>query len=86
METVGRRELNHSSGRILDKVIATGEPIRVVSRDGSAVIISPERLSPYEQWLAAGLVAKGSGELAQTAAVTSDRDVLADLARDRDAR
>lgn len=85
MRTINRRELNQHSGRILDSVVATGEPVEVVSRDGGAVVISPRARSRYEEWMARGLVQPARSRLTEAPRVTSERTVdqmLADIDSD----
>jgi prevent-host-death family protein len=56
MRSVNRRELNQQSGKIIDEVLDTGEPVEVVSRGRGSVIITPKPASLLEQWEAQGLV------------------------------
>ncbi len=64
MDTINRREFNHHVGRVLDRVLATGEPIRVEGRDGRAVVVSPAdgTTTVFEQWERSGLIQEASGD------------------------
>ena len=64
MKTVTRRELNHSLAQVLDQVIATGEPVEVVTRGGPPVVIALKQESLYDQWLRQGLVDEVPPDLA----------------------
>jgi hypothetical protein len=63
MKKVNRRELNQRSGQIVDEVLATGEPIEVVTRDRGSVIISKKPESTYERWVREGLVIPAKSSL-----------------------
>jgi len=41
MKTVNRRTFNQEVSRIVNQVIETGEAVKVVGRDGKAVLVSP---------------------------------------------
>lgn len=41
MKTVDRRTFNQEVSRIVNHVIETGEAVKVVDRDGRAVLVSP---------------------------------------------
>ncbi len=64
MRTINRRELNQKSGKIIDEVMATGEPVEVVTRGVGSVVISRRDESLYEQWTRLGLITPGEGFLA----------------------
>jgi len=72
MKTVTRRDLNQYSGRILDAVLATGEPVEVTTRGKQSVLISrkPTSESTFQQWLRLGLVKPGSGRLSDVPQAT----------------
>jgi hypothetical protein len=87
MKKVNRRELNQRSGQIVDEVLATGEPIEVVTRDRGSVIISKKPESTYERWVREGLVipAKKPGGWQDIKPVKSARsveEILADMEED----
>ncbi len=85
MRIVTRRQLSHDSARILDEVLATGEPVEVTTRGRGAVIIAPKPTSLYEQWKAQGLVKPATARLSNLAPAHSDRsvaEILADLESD----
>ena len=50
MRTIGRRELNHNPGQLLDEVEETGEAVVVTSRGDGGVVIRPrsEQRDPLE--------------------------------------
>jgi hypothetical protein len=75
MKRINRRELNQRSGQIVDEVLATGEPVEVVGRDGRAVVISVKPETTYERWVREGLVipAKNPGAWADVPRVASSR-------------
>lgn len=77
MRTVNRRELNHHSGRILDEVLDTGEPVEVTTRGRESVVISPRPAptSVYEDWKRRGLVVPGTGRLDEAPRASSPRSV-----------
>ncbi len=56
MQKVNRRELNQRSGKIIDAVLDTGEPVEVTTRGRGSVIITRRPTSLLEQWEAQGLV------------------------------
>lgn len=64
MRTVTRRELSHDSARILDEVLATGEPVEVTTKGRPSLLIYPKPASLYEQWESQGLIKRGEGRLA----------------------
>ena len=71
MKTVTRRQLSHDSARILDEVLATGEPVEVVTRGRASVIIAPKPVSVYDQWKAQGLVKKATARWSDLAPSTA---------------
>jgi prevent-host-death family protein len=75
MRTVNRRELNQRSGKIIDEVLATGEPVEVVTRGRGSVIITPKPASLYEQWKAQGLIKPATGRLSDAPQASSPRSV-----------
>ncbi len=87
MRTINRRTLNQSSGKVLDEVIRTGEPVRVLGRDGSSVLITKGSLSTYERWVRDGLIRQATGpglSKAPTLESTSSvQEILDDLRADR---
>lgn len=85
MRRVTRRQLSHDSARILDEVLATGEPVEVTTRARQSVIITPKPESLYEQWKAQGLVKPASGRFSELEPAHSDRtvaEILADIESD----
>lgn len=85
MRNVTRRQLSHDSARILDDVLATGEPVEVTTRGRGSVIITPKPTSLYEQWKAQGRVKPATGRLSDLEPVHSDRtvaEILADIESD----
>ncbi|HEY3737390.1 MAG TPA: hypothetical protein VGL26_08085 [Jatrophihabitans sp.] len=88
MKQINRRELNQRSGQILDEVIATGEPVEVISRDGESVIISKKPESTYERLVREGFLipAKRVGSWADVKPVESKRsveEIMAEMEEDR---
>jgi antitoxin (DNA-binding transcriptional repressor) of toxin-antitoxin stability system len=86
MRTVNRRELNQRSGQIIDEVLASGEPIEVLTRGRGSVVIAPKPESVYEQWKAQGLIKPAAGRLSETSRARSPRSVrelLDDIRGDR---
>lgn len=55
MRSVNRRELNQQSGRIIDEVLDSGEPVEVKTRGRGSVMIIPKPESLLDQWIAQGL-------------------------------
>ena len=85
MRTINRRELNQHSGKILDEVLATGEPVEVVTRGVGSVVISKRTESLYENWVRIGVVEQGEHSLHEAPRVTSSRsieEILDDLSSD----
>jgi hypothetical protein len=85
MRSVTRRELSHDSARILDYVLATGEPVEVITRGRQSVVIAPKPESLYEQWRAQGLVKPATGSLLGLPRAHSPRtvaEILADVSSD----
>lgn len=80
MRTVNRRELNHRSAQVIDAVLATGEPVEVVSRGKGSVIISRKPQSQYDAWVEQGVVIPAQGRLDQAPTAESHRSVAAILA------
>ncbi len=56
MRTINRRELNQQSGKIIDAVLDSGEPVEVTTRGRGSVIIAPKPNSLLQYWEAQGLV------------------------------
>lgn len=75
MRTINRRELNQRSGQILDEVLATGEPVEVVTRGAGAVVISRRSASPYEEWTRLGLVTPADSRLDRAPTASSPRSI-----------
>jgi prevent-host-death family protein len=75
MRSINRRELNQRSGQIIDEVLATGEPVEVVSRGRGSVIITPKPNSLYERWQAQGLIMPGTGRFSDAPQSRSTRSV-----------
>ena len=75
MKTISRRELNQRSGRILDEVLATGEPVEVVTRGVGSVVISRRPESQYEEWVRLGLVRPSTARLDRAPRTSSPRSV-----------
>ncbi len=84
MRTINRRELNQHSGRILDEVLASGEPVEVVTRGGRSVVISPRSASLFEDWVRRGMVMPAEMPLDEAPRATSPRSVD-EIRRDVDA-
>jgi len=87
MKTINRRQLSQHSGKILDEVAATGEPVEVVSKSGGPTfVITVKADTQYDQWMQQGLVRRGGGQPHAAPTVQLDRDivesVLADVAED----
>jgi antitoxin (DNA-binding transcriptional repressor) of toxin-antitoxin stability system len=82
VKTINRRTLNHTLASVLDSVLETGEPVRVESRDGRAVVIgpAPEREeTPWERWNRLGLIRKATPMSAEEwAAIPKVEGVSAD--------
>lgn len=75
MKTISRRELNQHSGRILDEVLATGEPIAVTTRGARTVVIAPAAPTRYDEWVRLGVVTPASEALDAAPRATSPRSV-----------
>lgn len=85
MRSINRRELNQKSGKIIDEVMATGEPVEVVTRGVGSVVISRHDESLYEQWTRLGFVTPGEGFMDDMPRVRLSRpidEVLRDINSD----
>lgn len=65
MKTVNRRTFNQEVSRILNHVIETGEAVKVVGRDGRAVLVSPAPAEETKQERWDRLVRTGQVQLRQ---------------------
>jgi hypothetical protein len=87
VRTINRRDLNQRSGQILDEVLASGEPVRVVGRDGRAVLITADPEGVYERWKAAGLVRPATrrpeAEPERQTTASTVEEIMDDLRGDR---
>jgi prevent-host-death family protein len=86
VRSINRRELNQRSGQIIDEVLATGEPVEVVTRGVGSVVISRREESLYEEWVRIGLVRPATGFLADAPKASSPRsveEILEDISSDR---
>ncbi len=89
MKSINRRELNQRSGQILNEVLDSGEPVRVVGRDGRAIVIAPDTSaseSVYEQWARAGMIGHRTRTLAEPPNLSTSSsmgDILDDIRADR---
>lgn len=83
MRSVNRRETDQQGARIVDEVLASGEPVEVVTRGEGSVVISRKAQSTYEEWLRLGLTTPGTGRLDQAPRVDIPLDV-AELRRSVD--
>lgn len=85
VRTINRRELNQQSGKIIDEVLATGEPVEVVTRGVGSVVISKRVESLYDHWVRIGVVEPSEHMLHEAPRVTSSRsidEILDDLSSD----
>lgn len=73
MKTVNRRTFNQEVSRILNHVIETGEAVKVVSRDGRAVLVSPAPAEESKQERWDRLVRTGQVQLRRHAPDTLER-------------
>ncbi|MCL2781447.1 MAG: hypothetical protein FWD74_08200 [Actinomycetia bacterium] len=73
MKTVSRRQLNQYSGRIIDEILLTGEPVEVVTRGADSVVISRKIGSVYQEWKRLDLVAPATGWLDQAPTAPTPR-------------
>lgn len=53
---INRRDLNHGLARVLDQVIATGEPVEIMTRNGPSLLISLKPETTIERWEREGLI------------------------------
>lgn len=83
MRTINRRELSRNSAAVLDSVLATGEPVEVVTQGRESVIISRKTSkSVYEQWVEQGLVKPGNGKPISEAPRASSTSTVAEILED----
>lgn len=85
MRSINRRELNQRSGQIIDEVLATGEPVEVVTRGVGSVVISRREESLYDEWVRIGLVTPADGFLADAPRARLSRtvdEILDDISSD----
>ncbi|WP_459984925.1 hypothetical protein [Nocardioides sp. AN3] len=65
MRTINRRTFNQEVSRVVNQVIETGEAVKVVGRDGRAVLVSPAPVEETKQERWDRLVRSGQIELKQ---------------------
>jgi antitoxin (DNA-binding transcriptional repressor) of toxin-antitoxin stability system len=89
MRTISRRELAHNLAKTLDEVAATGEPVEIVTRNGTPLLISVAHESTYERWLRENLVGGTEAtverlvEIGVVATTSSSEEALLDIRGDR---
>jgi antitoxin (DNA-binding transcriptional repressor) of toxin-antitoxin stability system len=89
VRTIGRRELNHRLAQVLDEVLATGEPVEIVTRGARPLVISLKSESLYDGWIRQGLVEQKLADLAlldSVVPVASERTTEEILGDVRDGR
>ena len=64
MKTIGRRDLNHRLAQVLDEVLATGEPVEIVTRGAPPLVLSVKPESVYDEWVRQGVATDRPGDLA----------------------
>lgn len=75
MRTINRRQLNHYSAQVVDEVLATGEPVEVVTRGKGSVVISRKSESAYARWVRDGLVLDPVEDIDAVPPVTTELSV-----------
>lgn len=75
MRRINRRELNQQSAKIIDEVMATGEPVEVVTRGVGSVVISRRDETLYEQWNRLGLITPARRRLHEAPRASSPRSI-----------
>lgn len=56
MRSVNRRQLNHNLAQVLDEVLATGEPVEIITRGAPPLVLSLKQESLFDGWLRLGLI------------------------------
>jgi hypothetical protein len=85
VKVITRRELAHQSARVLDDVLASGEPVEVRTRGGRSVVISLKPESTYERWIREGLAVEAAARPDRAPRASSPRTVeslLGEIASD----